>query len=98
LIPETVNVAGINYKVIEKEYIEINGGRNYQGSCSYHNGQIEVLNDLHKDRKEQVFVHELVHAIFHEAGFEEQDEDMVNRLGIVFYQVLKNNKLYFGVK
>ncbi|MGM0807501.1 MAG: hypothetical protein ACQET8_22610 [Bacillota bacterium] len=96
MIPTTVNVAGVNYNVVEKEYIEIYGGRNYQGSCKYADGLIEVLSDLHSDKKEQVFIHELVHAVFEAAGFDEQDEDMVNRLGIVLYQVLKDNKLYFG--
>lgn len=96
MIPAKVNVCGIEYDVIEKDFVEINHNRNYQGACSYSDGTIEVLKELQETRKEQVFCHELVHAMFNEAGFDEQDEDTVNRLGIVLYQVLKENKLYFG--
>ncbi|WOD61769.1 ImmA/IrrE family metallo-endopeptidase [Niallia taxi] len=95
MIPNKINVAGIDYSVHFVDFIEIDGNRNYQGSCSYQESEISVLNNLSKNRKEQVFVHELVHAIFNEAGFDAQDEDMVNRLGIVLYQVLKDNKLSF---
>ncbi|WP_273129975.1 hypothetical protein [Bacillus weihaiensis] len=96
MIPNKIKVAGIDYAVLLKNFIEINGDRNYQGSCSYVDSEIEVLDGLSEDKKEQTFIHELTHAIFHEAGFKEQDEDMVNRVGIVLYQVLKDNKLYFG--
>lgn len=95
MIPNNVIVSGINYTVIEKPFVEINGSRNYQGGCFYTDCKIELSSDLPKTRKEQVFCHELVHAIFNEAGFDDQNEDMINRLGIVLYQVLKDNKLHF---
>jgi len=95
-IPSSIRVAGIDYDVIEKDFVEIDGNRNYQGSCCYTKAKIELLNSLSKDRKEQVLIHELVHAIFNEAGFDNQEEDVVNRLSIVLYQVLKDNNLYFG--
>lgn len=46
--------------------------------------------------EEQVFIHELPHGCLYEAGIEEQEEDIINRVSIVLYQVLKDNKLYFG--
>ena len=57
---------------------------------------IEIDNGLSNERKEQTLVHEILHACFKDAGFEDQDEDVINRVGIVLYQVLKDNKLYFG--
>jgi len=48
---------------------------------------------LSESRKEQTFVHELTHAIFYEAGVEEQDEDMINRVSLVLHQVLKDRHL-----
>ena len=96
MIPNNVSVVGINYKVVEKPYIEIDGSRDYQGACFYATTEIQLLNDLSDERKKQVFIHELTHAVFHEAGFEEQDEDMINRIGIVLHQVLKDNNIYFG--
>ncbi|NMH68597.1 hypothetical protein HF072_07360 [Bacillus sp. RO3] len=96
MIPNEVKVAGITYKVLEKEYVEIEQNKNYAGSCCYNDSEINVLTTLSDTRKEQVFVHELVHAILMEAGFDDHDEDQVNRIGIVLHQVLKENKLYFG--
>lgn len=36
MIPEKVNVCGIEYDVIEKEFIDIDSNRNYQGVCRKH--------------------------------------------------------------
>jgi Zn-dependent peptidase ImmA (M78 family) len=95
MIPTEVKVAGVTYKVLEKEYVEIEQNKNYAGSCCYNESEINVLNTLSDTRKEQVFVHELVHAILMEAGYDDHDEDQVNRIGIVLHQVLKDNNLKF---
>lgn len=92
-IPKTIKVGGIIYTVEEKPFVEIDQDRNYQGACLYQKTQIEILDSLSEDRKEQTLIHEVTHAIFYEAGFEEQDEDMINRVAIVLHQVLKDNNL-----
>lgn len=91
-IPLTVKVGSVTYDVVSKPYIEIDGDRNYQGCCSYPNTEISLLADLSSERKESTFIHELTHAIFYEAGFEEQDEDMINRVSKVFHQVINDNE------
>lgn len=88
---KAVNVAGVNYDVNEKTFVDIDGSRNYQGACFYANTEIQILEDLSDERKNSVLVHEMTHAIFYEAGFGEQDEDMVNRVANVLCQVLKSN-------
>lgn len=90
-IPSRLNVAGITYDVKEEPFIEVDGNRNYQGACEYGKTEITILKDISSERKEDVFVHELTHAIFYEAGFEDQDEDMINRVGKVLHQVIKDN-------
>ncbi|RYI25211.1 hypothetical protein EVU96_24795 [Bacillus infantis] len=95
-MPEFVKVAGIDYVVEFEDYIEIDGSRNYQGVCRFRDAKIGILDSLSSTRQEQIFCHELTHAILNECGFDEQDEDMVNRFSIVLYQVLKDNKLHFG--
>ena len=92
LIPEKVKVTGVEYEVIEVENMERDF--NSLGQILYTKGIVKLDKGIVRDRKEQVFVHELLHACFYEAGFEEQDEDTINRLGIVLYQVLKNNRLF----
>lgn len=96
MLPEKVTVAGIDYEVAEVETVIIGSNSDYAGSVSYSNGKIELLKELPKTRKEQVLVHEMLHAVFYEAGYEEHEEEMISRLGVVLYQVLKDNKLYFG--
>ncbi|WP_416144919.1 ImmA/IrrE family metallo-endopeptidase [Planococcus koreensis] len=89
MIPTIVKVAGIEYKINEVENME--NEFNCLGQILYTKGIIKIDSELTQDRKEQVFVHELLHACFYEAGIEEQDEDIVNRVGIVLHQVLKEN-------
>lgn len=93
MIPNKVKVAGIDYEVNEVPNMEDDFNR--LGQILYTKGIIKVDSQMSPDRKEQVFVHELLHGIFYEAGIEEQDEDMINRVSIVLYQVLKDNPLNF---
>ncbi|MGO2265840.1 MAG: hypothetical protein ACTH54_03275 [Vagococcus salmoninarum] len=90
-IPLTVKVGGISYDVKEKAFIELDSNRNFQGACLFSETEIQILEDISEERKVNVFIHELTHAIFYEAGFEEHDEDMVNRIGNVLQQVLQDN-------
>ena len=92
-IPLQVNVAGVDYKVQYQEGMLKT--HNLMGQVLYAETTIDIEPSMSESKKEQVFVHELVHAIFNEAGYDEQDEEMVNRLSIVLYQVLKQNDLKF---
>lgn len=95
MIPNKIKVAGIDYHVEEVPVVVIGESTSYAGSCDYENTKIQLLESLPKTRKEQVLVHEILHACFHEAGIHDQDEDLVNRVGAVLYQVLKDNNLTF---
>ncbi|WP_051567183.1 hypothetical protein [Priestia flexa] len=96
-IPNSVKVAGVDYQVVRnKEYVQIGSDKNYRGMCDSNLGVIELVAGLGESVEEQVFAHELVHVMLDQAGYDEHDEDMVNRLGIVLHQVLKDNQLYFG--
>jgi Zn-dependent peptidase ImmA (M78 family) len=95
-IPQSVKVAGINYTVEETEYVEIHHDKNYSGSCDYVKAEIKILKDMDIQRKEETFIHELTHAIFHEAGYNEHEEEMVNKVSKVLYQVLKDNNIGEG--
>ncbi len=96
MIPSRVKVGGLYYDVEEKEVIIIDDNKNYQGACHYTNTTIELLKTLSNERKEEVFSHELTHAIFEQAGYDDQDEDMVNRIGKVLHQFLKDNTDLFS--
>lgn len=93
MIPQTVNIAGIEYDVINVEGIYDRFST--LGMVNYAKSVIELDNDMSQTKKEQTFIHEVLHACFTESGFEKQDEDMINRVSITLYQVLKDNNLSF---
>ena len=87
-----VKVCGVTYDVEwDKEIVIIDGDAHYIGSCDQNNTKIEILNELSQERKNQVFVHELTHAMLNEANYKEHDEELVERLSIILHQVLKDN-------
>lgn len=96
MLPNKIDVAGINYEIKEVDGLSEEHGLG--GQILYEKGIIKIDSDMCQDKKEQIFVHEMLHAVFNESGYDKQDEDMINRLGVVLYQVLKNNNLYFGDK
>lgn len=65
------------------------------GQVIYSNTHIQLDADMSLSRINDVFIHELLHAIFCEAGYDEQDEDMINRVGKVLAQVLRDNDFGF---
>ena len=89
---KTIKVGGITYKVELKDLSTRNDGADGKqlGWCVYDEDKIEINERLTQPRIEQTLIHELVHAVMYEAGLE-QDEDMVNRIGLVLHQVLKDN-------
>jgi hypothetical protein len=93
MVPNKVIVAGIEYEV--REIAGMEEQFDHLGQILYTRGVIKVDSELSHDRKEQVFIHELLHGIFYEAGIEEQDEDVINRVSAVLYQVLKDNQFNF---
>jgi len=97
-LPKNIKVGQLFYDVTEKPVIIIEEDRNFQGSCSYTNTAITILDSLSEERKKDVFFHELTHAIFYEAGFEDQDEDMINRVAKVIHQVMSENDFKFSEK
>jgi Zn-dependent peptidase ImmA (M78 family) len=88
----SVKIAGVKYQVKFREKMLEDFGT--LGLCDYNNTIIYLDPTLSPERMQQVFIHELVHGILFEAGFDDQDEDFVNRVGIVLHQVLKDNQLF----
>jgi len=93
MLPNKIKVARIDYQIQEVE--EIDDDPSVMGACVYQKSTIKIKIGMSENKKEQTLVHEMLHACFNEAGFHEQDEDVINRVGIVLYQVLKDNKLSF---
>ncbi|MDG3136748.1 ImmA/IrrE family metallo-endopeptidase [Streptococcus suis] len=85
-------VCGMTYTVIVQEHFKAHDDdRNLWGYCDYEQQTIFIRASLSEQKKKQVLIHELTHAMLHEAGYKEQDEDMVNRFSIILHQVLVDN-------
>lgn len=84
-------IGGVKYKVQSVKGLAKEHG--VLGQIFYDDLLIKIDADLPRERMEETFVHEVLHGIFHEAGYEEQDEDMINRVGKVLYQVFTDNPI-----
>lgn len=90
MIPTKVRIGSVDYFVTEHTDLHDNG-RELLGHVLYDCTAIKLEEHMPVQRKVGVLIHEIVHAIFHEAGYTEQDEDMVTRLSNVLHGVLRDN-------
>ncbi|MFZ7333626.1 ImmA/IrrE family metallo-endopeptidase [Streptococcus pluranimalium] len=87
-----IKVGAMTYKIIEQEYFKASDDdRNLWGLYDYEQQIIYIRESLSDQRKRQVLTHELTHVMLHEAGYKEQDEELVERFSIVLNQVLIDN-------
>lgn len=94
----SIKVGGLTYQVIVTEYFkDADDERNLWGLCDYEQQVIYIRQSLSEQKKRQVLIHELTHAILHGAGYKEQDEEMVERFSLVLHQVLVDNPKLFNV-
>lgn len=85
------NIAGIEYEVKEADIKTIDTDGSL-GLCDYETQTIVVDESLPPQRKAQVIVHELMHALLLEAGYEDDhDEEFVQRMAIVLMPFLVGN-------
>lgn len=93
-----IKVCGLTYKVdIQEHFKAYDDERNLWGYCDYEQQTIYIRESLSEERKKQVLIHELTHAMLHEAGYKEQDEELVTRFSIILHQVLTDNQKIFSV-
>ena len=89
---DKVKIGGIVYPI---EIVnDFTGETGDWGQTNFKKSKITIDSNLDKQRLNQTLVHEIIHGLFFEAGIED-DEDTVNRLGIVLHQVLTDNDFSF---
>lgn len=93
---EKIKIGGMEYQVKEVKFGESNGDVTL-GECHFETADILINENLSDNRKEQTLFHEMVHAMLFEAGSTEYDnEELVNQLGLIMYQVFKDNDFNQG--
>lgn len=91
-LPDSIKIGGIYYSVTTDEMNKYQEDTLNLGRCHLAEQEIVINSGLPDQRAGQTLVHEMLHALFFEAGIVlEDDEDLVNRASIVLYQVLKDN-------
>ncbi|AZU61046.1 hypothetical protein [Neobacillus mesonae] len=90
---KVIRVAGNDYTVdVNSQVNAING---QWGNCSYGDNRIQIAEGLCENRQHDVLVHEMMHAVMYEAGYDDHEEELVNRVSKVLYQVLRDNDFAF---
>lgn len=86
-------VGGVDYSV---ELVpELHRLHQLWGQVTYQDTSIQIETELSPTRTNNVLIHELTHAVFNEAGFMTQDEDVVNRVASVLHALLRDNDFSF---
>lgn len=87
-----IKILNLDFEVIEKECIE--HGQNLIGQTLHFEQKIYILKSLSEERKKIVLLHEVLHSILEQLGFDAQhdDEHLIQSLATAVYQVFKENK------
>ena len=90
-------VGGIDYDVSVKDLSHCDSPELIRlGNHNEADMKIEISDRLPRQKRNQTFVHEVLHAVVCESGAViENEEDIVNQMGLVLYQVLRDNDLSF---
>lgn len=96
VMTDTVKISGIDYTI---GGFDTDVDRNLMGRLSYDVAQIYIRNDLPIDKKYETLLHEVMHAVYMNAGLQPGDEEekVVTALSSGIYQFLKDNKDVFRV-
>lgn len=88
---EKIKIGGMEYQIKEVEFDKTDDDV-ILGECRFETEEILINKNLSDSRKEQTIFHEMVHAMLFEAGSNEYDNEiLVNQLGLIMYQVFKDN-------
>lgn len=98
-IPKKLRINGFDWEVKESQEIA-NEGQAF-GSTHYEEQKIFLEPKATKQKKEQVLLHEILHAIWWECGLAQRykkdkpevEEEIITALSHGLYQVLVDNKL-----
>lgn len=92
---KVVNILGLNYEILKVN--QIDKDTRIIGQIDYLNQTIKIENGLNEEKEKVTLIHETIHGILHQLGFDEQsDEKLIQSLATGLYQVLKENKTIFS--
>lgn len=95
-IPSKVKIGSIEYTV-KRSTRPCKNDINVDGEIIYDMGTIEIREGSGecKDYQDMVFVHEVMHGIFHHMCIE-QDDELIKKISMGLHQVIKDNPYIFN--
>ena len=90
----TISILGIPYKVLEVECV--NKGEPRKGEIDFIKCEIRIDKDMPNNLKEQVLMHEIIHAICDLQGFFDigENENVVQGLATALYHTFKSQVIF----
>lgn len=95
-LPKSISVCGLAFQIVEKPVVCKGDAGITRGAIYLHEGVIEIDETMPDDRKAQVLIHELLHAICDVTGNSEinADEKAIQSIATALYCVIKENNLF----
>lgn len=89
-----INILGIIYKV--KEVDTVNKTNPRRGELNYLTNEILIDKNMPESLKEQVLMHEILHAVFDLLGFDKlaEDEKKVQSIATALHQVFSTQVIF----
>lgn len=94
-IPDCISICGIKFKIEQVNCVNKGEGGYTLGKIDFSTDVIQLDVDLPEDKKLQVLIHEILHAVFDLTGNQEigDDEKTVQGVATALYCLVKENKL-----
>ena len=93
ILMKKIKILAQTFDIIEKPVIEL--GQPLLGQVDHVKNKIYLFSELPNERKKVVLIHEILHSIFEQLGFndEHDNEHLIDCLATSLYQVVKDNDL-----
>jgi hypothetical protein len=93
-IPDKVKIGGITYTVENNaEFMHI-GTAGYTAEIRYSDAVIRITNQ-NEQVQQRDFLHEIIHGIYHDLGYDNHDEKKIDELAGALYQLIVDNPEIF---
>lgn len=91
-----MKILNLNFEVLEVDVIDNDDG--VLGRINYITQKIYIKKSLTEEHKKIVLLHEILHSILQQLGFDEEhdNEHLIDSLSTSIYQVIKDNKTTFS--
>jgi Zn-dependent peptidase ImmA (M78 family) len=93
-VKKEINILGLTYSVEEVEVVNKEDLR--KGEIDFFKGLIKIDQTMSKTQKEQVLMHEILHAVLETLGFHElnDNEHLVQSLATALHQVFTAQTIF----